>query len=351
MLRPSLEEFEACSKRGNLIPVVREILADLDTPLSLFRRIDDGRTSFLLESVEGGEKWARYSFMGTGARANFTCPRVATSPGWSTPRAMPPTRGRSASRVSGDPLEFLRDKLRGLHHVTPEGFELAALPRRGRGHGRLRLGALRRAASRDANPDELGLPDLCFVLPETVVVYDNIRHTALIVRHVAAAARATTRSGAMPRRAARSRRRCVGCAQPLAGRADAAAGPRAHGRRAQHDPGGLPRDRRSGPRSTSRRATSSRWCCRSSSGFPCRWTPSRSTGTCARSTRAPTSSSCAVAGADAGRLVAGDPGASGGRADGRAPDRRHAPTRRARPRRTCFWRRSCSPTRRSAPST
>ena len=72
MLRPSLEQFESLSQRGNLIPVAREILADLDTPLSLFRRLDDGRTSFLLESVEGGEKWARYSFLGTGARATFS---------------------------------------------------------------------------------------------------------------------------------------------------------------------------------------------------------------------------------------------------------------------------------------
>ena len=63
--------FEELATRGNLIPVVREILADLDTPLSLFRRLDDGRTSFLFESVEGGEKWARYSFIGTGARAVF----------------------------------------------------------------------------------------------------------------------------------------------------------------------------------------------------------------------------------------------------------------------------------------
>ncbi len=56
MLLPSQEAFEELAKRGNLIPVVREILADLDTPLSIFRRLDDGRTSFLFESVEGGER-------------------------------------------------------------------------------------------------------------------------------------------------------------------------------------------------------------------------------------------------------------------------------------------------------
>ncbi len=68
MHRPSREAFEALAQRGNLVPLVREIFADLDTPLSLFRRLDDGRTSFLFESVEGQEKWARYSFIGCGAR-------------------------------------------------------------------------------------------------------------------------------------------------------------------------------------------------------------------------------------------------------------------------------------------
>ena len=71
MFRPSEEAFEDLATRGNLVPVVREILADMDTPLSLFKRLDDGATSFLFESVEGGEKWGRYSFMGAGARALF----------------------------------------------------------------------------------------------------------------------------------------------------------------------------------------------------------------------------------------------------------------------------------------
>ena len=116
MLRPSLESFEALATRGNLIPVVREIMADLDTPLSIFRRLDDGRTSFLLESVEGGEKWARFSFIGTGARAIFRA------------------RGRSVEWVEngttlrseepGDPLEFLRRKLGELVPVHSEDLEL-----------------------------------------------------------------------------------------------------------------------------------------------------------------------------------------------------------------------------------
>src|SRR5438552_318994 len=61
---PTRDEFRLKAREGNLVPVYREILGDLETPVSAFKKIDDGRHSFLLESVEGGEKWGRYSFLG-----------------------------------------------------------------------------------------------------------------------------------------------------------------------------------------------------------------------------------------------------------------------------------------------
>ncbi len=175
MLRPSFEQFESLAERGNLIPVAREILADLDTPLSLFRRLDDGRTSFLLESVQGGEKWARYSFLGTGARCAFRAfgREVEWHEGGRVER----------TTVEGDPLEVLREKLRELRHVTPEGVDWPRFI--GGAVGMIGYDWVRfveRLPERKA--DDLGLPDISFVLPETVVVYDNIRHTALVVRHV-----------------------------------------------------------------------------------------------------------------------------------------------------------------------
>ena len=60
MFKPSLEEFKKLAKSGNLITVYKEILADLDTPVTAYMKIGDGDYSILLESVEGGEKWARY---------------------------------------------------------------------------------------------------------------------------------------------------------------------------------------------------------------------------------------------------------------------------------------------------
>ncbi len=180
MLHPATrKEFEALARSGNLIPVVREILADLDTPLSLFRRLDDGQHSFLFESVEGGEKWGRYSFLGVGARATFRARGAAVR--WNEGGA---TREFEAE---GDPLESLRDRLRALHPVTLPGIELPRFI--GGAVGMVGWDWVRFVEDiPDANPDTLGLPDLCFVFPETVVVYDNMRHCALIVRPVEIAA-------------------------------------------------------------------------------------------------------------------------------------------------------------------
>jgi anthranilate synthase component 1 len=175
-LRPSQDEFESLATRGNLIPVVREILADMDTPLSLFRRLDDGHTAFLLESVEGGEKWARYSFLGVGARAMFRArgQEVEWTEGGETRRF----------RVDGDPLQVLREYLSRHRLVSADGVEL---PRFSGGAVGMVSWDWVRFVERvpDENPDELGCPDLYFVFPETVVVYDNVRHSAMVIREVA----------------------------------------------------------------------------------------------------------------------------------------------------------------------
>ncbi len=71
MVHPDFATFLKKSEEGNLIPVYKEILADLETPLSAFRKIDSGHYSFLLESIEGGEKWGRFSFLGSNPSLVF----------------------------------------------------------------------------------------------------------------------------------------------------------------------------------------------------------------------------------------------------------------------------------------
>ena len=175
MLRPQPAEFENLATEGNLIPVVREILADLETPLSLYQRLDDGQTTFLLESVEGGEKWARYSFIGTGSRAIFRARggEVEWTENGETQRFTAP----------GDPLEILRDRLAEFEPVTPPGIDLPRFA--GGAVGMVGWDWVRFVEDiPDSNPDTLGLPDLWFSFPETVVVYDNVKHSALIVHPV-----------------------------------------------------------------------------------------------------------------------------------------------------------------------
>ena len=175
MLRPSREAFEELAAHGNLVPVVREVTADLDTPLSLFRRLDDGRTTFLFESVEGGEKWGRFSFIGTGARAIFRArgAEVEWERGGQTQRL----------RTPGDPLELLRQDLASLRAVRPEG---AQLPRfLGGAVGVVSYDWVRFVERvPDENPDEIDLPDLWFVLPETILAHDRVRQSAFLIRHV-----------------------------------------------------------------------------------------------------------------------------------------------------------------------
>src|SRR5271154_7081377 len=69
MYSPTLDEFLKFATQGNLIPVTRRILADLETPLSAYRKIRGAGESFLFESVEGGEHIGRYSFVGCNPRA------------------------------------------------------------------------------------------------------------------------------------------------------------------------------------------------------------------------------------------------------------------------------------------
>jgi len=159
-----------------LIPVVREIRADMDTALSLFKRLDDGTTSFLFESVEGAEKWARHSFIGTGARAIFRARGHDVE--WTE-------NGQTQQiRVEGDPLAYLRDKIAGMAAVVPDEVGTLLPPFLGGAVGFVGYDWVRFVEKLpDANPDPIGLPDLWFVFPETVVIHDNASHTAFVVRH------------------------------------------------------------------------------------------------------------------------------------------------------------------------
>lgn len=170
MVCPTLEEFRQKAKQGNLIPVYREILADMETPVSAFRKIDDGKYSFLLESVEGGEKWARYSFLGSR-------PEVVVR---SRDRQVEILRrGKKELRTFvSDPLEAIKDVLSEYRPVPDLG-----LPRfYGGGVGFIGFDVVRffeRMPERQK--PGLGLPDVLFMITDTLVIFDNVTHRIKVV--------------------------------------------------------------------------------------------------------------------------------------------------------------------------
>ena len=161
MSKPSysltLDEFRARAAEGNLIPLYREILADYETPVSAFAKIDHGPTAYLLESVAGGENWARYSFLGSGSSAV-----VHEENG-----DLRLTRGKKSLLIQsrGNPLERLRELMEAYHPVTVPG-----LPRFvGGAVGYFSYDMVRTFEDLPSlRKDSLGMPDFAFLLTDTL---------------------------------------------------------------------------------------------------------------------------------------------------------------------------------------
>lgn len=173
MYYPDKEEFIKLAKRGNLVPVYREILADFETPLSAFTKIDRGSHSFLLESVEGGESLARYSFLGSAPSLVFS----------SKGRRITLTEGRISRNfiTKDDPIEELRRILNGFKFVKVKG-----LPRFSGGLvGFLGYDMVRFLEDvPDKNSDDLKLPDSVFMLTDTLLIFDHVDHKIKVVSNV-----------------------------------------------------------------------------------------------------------------------------------------------------------------------
>ncbi len=170
---PSREDVRTLAEHGNLIPVSRQILADLETPVSAFLKIHRGPYGFLLESVQGGERWGRFSFLGTEParvlRVRDGMVELET-PGHGVER-----------RTTGDPLAELQGLLAEYRPVVVPG-----LPRFvGGAVGYLGYDVVRAFERLPVRTeDDLHLPDLTMLLVQTVLVFDNVSQTIRVVSHV-----------------------------------------------------------------------------------------------------------------------------------------------------------------------
>ncbi len=171
MYTPSLSEIRSLAAQGsnNLAPIFRDVPADLETPVSAFLKVARGKYSFLLESVEGGERLARYSFIGTEPYRVFRSGPYAD-----------PSQG-------SDPLREVEAELARYQLSHPRDTEArSALPRfTGGAVGFLAYDVVRHFEPRVKVPpaDTLGLPEALFMFTDAMLVFDHLKHVIKVVAH------------------------------------------------------------------------------------------------------------------------------------------------------------------------
>jgi anthranilate synthase component 1 len=170
-LFPQKSEFKELAQAGNLVPICLEILADTETPLSALAKIYQGKGPvFLLESVEGGERWGRYSFLGASSHCNVRVYREVVEV----------ENGGGIQRIDhrGDPLAVLRTLMQRYQPVS-----LPGLPRFW--GGLVGYWTYEAVSFFEAIPNECpaDMPLAHFVVPDRLFIFDNVRHTLTLVAY------------------------------------------------------------------------------------------------------------------------------------------------------------------------
>jgi anthranilate synthase component 1 len=170
MIEPNYVQFEELSRTKNLIPIFMEIPGDLDTPLSAFLKIDDGKNSFLLESVEGGERWARYSLLGSD-------PRLVMR--WKGDKAEL-VEGNQSKTITGvsDPTILLKEIMGRYNSATFPDLPMFF----GGAVGFLSYDVVREFERiPDLGKPDPGFRDAIFILTRDMVIFDNLSHKIMLI--------------------------------------------------------------------------------------------------------------------------------------------------------------------------
>jgi anthranilate synthase component 1 len=174
---PSLEEFRHLARQASVVPVYRQLIGDTLTPVSAFCKIQEGDWAFLFESVVGGERVGRYSFLGSGPFVRFQ----AFGNKVQIQEARPGQRFAAPVEIEHpDPLRLLEEKL-----AVYRAPHLAGLPRFcGGAVGYAGYDSVRYVEHLpNPPPDDRGLPDLCFAFYDRMVIFDHINKTIAVVAH------------------------------------------------------------------------------------------------------------------------------------------------------------------------
>ena len=167
-IHPTKEEFLGLARNGNVIPVYADLMADFETPVSAYAKLRAHGPAYLLESVEGGERLSRYSFIGCRPRKILACgPKVTVVREQGRPERRIPT--------PSDPLSLVEDELRQFRPVR-----LPGLPRfTGGAVGYISYEYVTRIEPTVpvAPRDELGIPLIYFMLSDTLLIFDRVKQT------------------------------------------------------------------------------------------------------------------------------------------------------------------------------
>ena len=162
MYHPTLEEVKSLAGQGNLVPVYRSIHADLETPVSAYLKVARPPYSFLLESVEGGERLGRYSFIGTDPYRVFHT-------------------GEGQPEGEVDPLTLIEQEMDKYKLIPVSGLPVF----HGGAVGYLAYDAIRYFEPRvpPMPVDPQGVPESVLMFAETVLIFDHLRHDIKVVSH------------------------------------------------------------------------------------------------------------------------------------------------------------------------